>query len=392
MGSGCSSNNNSIFLSGGTSDKTIIYTGIPIPGLGICTNDKLSEIEAVILQQVVNFSTGLGICIPNIDLTACALFSSYVTGCCSSNCNELDDLMSIIFNSLCTLYTDYTTLKAEIDAFLNTSYSAPCLGLSNPTLAQLLQALLTAFCTLQGQVTVLQTQFNTLSSGLSTTIGNQVLAMFQTCTGPNSVVKSGSGSSATIALKGFVPIGGFYGYVGPTAGLFDSTGLGITGTAACGMAQMNGLNGTTNLMGQVPIGLTTMGGTLPSNASGLSVPTVNTQIGEVNHTLSPSESSMPSHSHTITDKSHDHVLQFDNRVDGRITGGGANNRVDLTGGGGSNTSSPSKGIAPNPSIINGYIAQSFTGINSTNAAAGTSATGHNNIQPSTGVIWIQRIS
>lgn len=389
MGSGCNSSNNNVFQSGSTSDKNVTYTGPSIAALGICTNDKLSEVEGIILQKIIDFSTGVGICIPNIDLTACELFTNYVTGCCSSSCNELDDLMSIIFDSLCTLYTDYTTLKTELDNFLNTTYAASCLGLTNPTLTQLLQELLTEFCVLKSTVAALQTQVNTLSSGLSTTIGNQILSSIQSCN--SQVSKSGTGASATVTFKGFVPIGGIIPYGGPTAGLF-SGGLGLANTEMCGWAIANGDNGTWDMREEVPVGAGAgvMGGsTLPSNTNGANYG-MGALVGQAFHTLviaeipSGSFSGSGTHTHDIIGVS----------VNTSTNGAGSNASFCLdvcTAIPGfplanTNCAGTANGV---PVVFSGKISTATVSISGTTAGGGEP---HENRQPSRALIFIQRIS
>jgi microcystin-dependent protein len=251
MGSGCTTNTSSYLFQKNISDKTVIYTGPPIPSLGICTGDTLAEIEAVILQNIVNFSTGKGIHIPDIDLSACGLFVDYVT--CCNGCDELDCLMKIIFESLCTLYTDFTDLQALVDALLNGPYNTGCLtGLgNNPTLNQIIQQLINQYCLLQTQVNNLQTQVNNLTIGLPTTIGNFLLNAISSCSSGN-IIKTGTGASANIEFRGFTPIGGIIMYEGSLS-YFDTNGNGLPNTPMCGWRLLNGNNGRQDARGRVPV-------------------------------------------------------------------------------------------------------------------------------------------
>lgn len=392
MGSGCTSNCPSIFQQGPT-DKTITYTGPAITSLGICTNDTLSEIEAIVLQKLVDFSQGIGINIPDIDLSSCDLFKEFIT--CCEGCTDLNCLMNVIFTSLCILDSRITTVEDLVNDLLNGPYDKGCLSNlgNNPTLKQIIQELILEFCALKSQVTALQTQVNNLSNGLNTSIGNFLRNALLTCQTPN-IVKSGTGASFTASFNGFVPIGAIMPYAGPVQGIFDTNGNGLANGPLCGYHLANGLDGTTDMREETPVGAgagAMGGGTLPSNTNGANYST-GLLFGQATVTLASNQCAMPAHSHTITDKSHDHVFQFANRVNGRITSGGANNYVDLTGVG-NNTSSPSQGRTANPGYVIGYIEQAFTGITSTNASGAISATTPvENRQPSRALLFIQRMS
>ena len=235
-------------------DTSIIYTGPSIPALGICTGQPLSQIESVVLTAILNYSTGIGITIPNINLSSCALFSQWVTGC--NQCDELQCLMQIIFTSLCTLYADYTSLQTLVNTLLNGPYNTGCLTLSaNPTLNQIIQELILEFCNLVTAFGVLNTTVSGFMTGIDTTIGNFLLNAITSCQGSSCVTKTGIGATASIAFKGFSPIGAIMPFAGPISGRFDTTGLGLTNTDCCGWALCNGQNGTIDMRGYLPVGV-----------------------------------------------------------------------------------------------------------------------------------------
>lgn len=235
MGSGCNSGCSNYFGKK-TLDSTVEYTGPPILSLGICTHDMLNEVDAVILQKIINYSTGVGISIPDIDLSACAAFASCVS--CCGTCTDLPCLLECYRSTICSIFDDVEELKDEIDTLLNGPYDIGCLtNLSaNPTLNQIIQALITQYCTLLSSYNTLQTTVDGITANLSTNIGNFLLNAVTTCTGTGNVIKSGSGATASIAFKGFTPIGGLMPFGGTTAGKFDGTGLGLAGTDMCGWA------------------------------------------------------------------------------------------------------------------------------------------------------------
>ncbi len=382
MGSGCSNSSNGINLFGSlTSDKKVQYTGVPVPGLGICTGDFLNEVEAVILQKLVDFSSGIGINLPNIDLTVCDLFKTYIT-CCDTACTDLPCLMNIVIQSLCVLYGDFNTLNSEITTLLAGPYNTSCLTLgTNPTLTNIIQELLIEFCALKAQVSALSTTVTNLSAGITTTIGNFLNTSLQSCQ-KSGLVKTGTGSSFLATFKGFVPIGAILEYHGPTAGLFDGTGLGITGTDACGWALSNGNNGTRDKRGFVGVGaINGMGGgsldshVVDAGASPSAVYSPEDVVGEIRHQLVSAE--IPSMGVTISDPGHYHG--FVGRQDRYKFGQDqfAINAIE-------NTSSAGSGL-----FLTTVIAPSFTGI--TASLAGGSGK-HENRQPSKASLYIERIS
>jgi len=95
--------------------------------------------------------------------------------------------------------------------------------------------------------------------------------------------------------KGTVPVGFIGMYSGPTAGLFDGNGIGVTDTKMDGWAICNGYNNLTpNLTGKFIVG---------ADMNEISIDgdydyTVTETAGENTHTLTIAE--MPSHNHTGT--------------------------------------------------------------------------------------------
>lgn len=395
MGHACNSSGCTNIFGTTTPDSKIEYTGPPIPALNICTGDFLNEVEAAVLQKLVDFSTGVGISIPSIDLTTCGAFTACIT-CCGS-CTDLPCLLNCYKNAICTLFGDVTTLQTEVTALLNGPYNIGCLQNipTNATLNQIVQEIILEFCDLQTALNTLSATVSGFTSGIDTTIGNFLLGAISSCTGTGSVIKSGTGASAAIAFKGFVPVGGIIPFGGVTAGKFDSTGLGLAGTDFCGWAVANGLNGTVNMTGQVPVGLTNMGGSLPGNAAGLSLTTMGTQIGETSITLTAGQ--IPavgvSGSVTATSPPHSHGFFFNQR-NGSFSQGGSNGYMDATGPLGANTSNPPGGGFQTPVTVTAYV-QSVSlpiTVSTSGLATGGGGGSHDNMQPSTGLLYIQRIS
>lgn len=395
MGSGCNSSCNNFFVKS-TPDSDVKYTGPAITALGICTGDTLKEVEAVILQKLIDYSTGVGISLPNIDLTTCAAFSDCIT-CCNNQCRDLPCLLDCYKTAICSLFTEVDTLSTSISALLDGPYNPSCIsGLStNPTLAEIIQKWLVDYCALKTTVTALSATVTTLSTNLPATIGNFLLNAITTCTGNSTVIKTGTGASANIAFKGFTPIGGIIPYAGPITGKVDSEGRGLTGTDLCGWHLCNGLNGTVDLREQVPVGVgagAMGGGTLPSNASGANYSLLAT-VGQATVQLSADESGTAAHGHSITDNGHAHPFEF------QMDQATANNLTTVKMnplGTGQHTSwyNAETGLVEPPSdgAILAYIGRGKTGITVNSNTGDVAKLAHENRQPSTALYYIQRIA
>jgi hypothetical protein len=392
MGSGCNNSSSGNFFEKLTPDTGVLYTGQPIPALGICTGDRLNEVEAVLLQKIIDYSTGVGISIPNIDLSTCEAFKDCIVGCCSA-CTDLPCLLECYKNTICTIWGDVETLKDEVNTLLNGPYNALCLSgiTSVSTLNQIIQQLIDEFCALKTAFGVLQTSVNGFVSGINTTIGQFLTNSIKTCQGSSAInVLNPGTASVQFNFQGFVPIGGIIPWSGSTAGKFDTTGKGISGTDWCGWAICNGQNGTPNMVGRVPMMATNIAGAIPP--SGYSFP-YNTTGGEYAHTLTGAESGVAAHTHGLTDNGHDHGVEFGNHKFPNVAG--ANNAVDFTQVG-NHTSwrDAVTGVyqpASNPSYIS-YIMKAKTGIIISGASEQNAKVAHNNVQPYIALYYIQRIS
>jgi hypothetical protein len=399
MGSGCNTSSSGNFFEKLTPDTGIVYTGPAISALGICTGDRLNEIEAVLLQKVIDYSTGVGISIPNIDLTTCEAFVGCIT--CCGTCTDLPCLLECYKNTICTIWGDLETLKDEIDTLLNGPYNATCLtGITTTSpLNVIIQQLITEFCNLKTAFGVLQTSVNGFVSGINTTIGNFLTNSIKTCQGSSAIEVTNSGASVEFFFKGFVPIGGIISWAGDTVGKFDSTGNGITNTDWCGWAICNGNNGTPNMLGLIPVMATNISIGTPQPISGRSFP-YSTIGGEYEHTLTGNESGIPLHGHTINDPGHDHFLRFKNWKFNRSGGGGSggDNYTDLTGALGTTspdytgwTGSGGVGSITDGTPVAGRIGKSATGISVNNSGPVNAQSAHENVQPYIALYYIQRI-
>lgn len=387
MGSGCNPSSSSFgSVMRPTPDSSIIYTGAPIAALGICTGDTLAEVDATILQKIVSLSQGNGISLSDIDLTQCACFTQQTGDCGNIPCTTLTCILQAYLDCLCSMYTDLQTVKTDMDS-INGPYNVKCLSgvTSNSTFSAIMQELITEYCNLVTTVAGIETQLDGLN--VSGSVGNFLQTALTSCTGTGNLIKSGTGASFTAAFKGFVPVGAVVPYAGLTAGKFDSTGLGLTGTDMCGWALANGLNGTVDMRELVPVGVgagAMGGGTLPSVADGSNY-SLNQLFGEAKHILTVDELPSTASPINISDPGHSHGI-----------------RAEFTGKSGINEAAwvikQDIGATGNPpptepfQVFSGtnYIQNSFTGISASISFG--KGIGHETRQPSRALYYIQRIN
>lgn len=394
MGSGCNSNCSTNFKT--IPDTGVKYTGPAIPSLGICPGDLLSEVDAVLLQKIIDYSTGVGISIPSIDLTTCEAFASCIT--CCDTCTDLPCLLECYKTAICEIFGTVDDLD-DIITDLVTGYDTKCLTgvTTNSTLKQIIQALITQYCDLLAAVTVLQTTVNNLN--ISNTVGNFLLNNVNSCQGTSVIQKSGTGASAQITLKGFCPIGTIMPYAGPTAGKFDSTGLGIAGTDACGWAICNKNNGTVDMREQVPVGAgagVMGGGALPSNASGANYALFQL-VGAASVLLSGAQSGTGAHTHPVIEPNggfgHSHLFGpfWDATADvsGTPNPSGYMKYVQTS----NNFQGPlTTDLDINSPFNVAHVHNSVTGITIGSNSGSSASQAHENRQPSTALLYIQRIA
>lgn len=256
MGSGC--NPSGSFSTGSlkpTPDTSVVYTGAPLTQLGICTGDTLAEVDAVILQKIIDYSTAVGISVPSIDLTMCDCFIQKVGCCGKTSCQTLTCILEAYLECLCQLYADVEDLKVKVAAIYDGPYDTKCLtGVTSASkFPAIMQELIKEFCLLVTTVANLQTQVNNLTTGLPTTIGNFMNSAIKGCQ-TDSIKKAGSGSTFTVTFGGFCPIGTVLMYAGPIAGLFTG-GVGNNPGPMCGWALCDGQSGRLDMRGYFPVGV-----------------------------------------------------------------------------------------------------------------------------------------
>lgn len=394
MSSGCNTNSCIDGCFERVSDVCVRYTGPDIEALGICTNQSLYEIEAIILQMLIDFSTGQGITIPEIDFTQCTYLQQYVA-CCSQD-KSLTHLMEIIFDAICHFDAEITEIKTAITTLLNMTFTSRCLDLTNSPIKATIDAILVAICDIYDQLEALTTRVTEIEDTITTTIGDQVADMITTCQ-TGAITTTGTGPSTVITFGGFTPVGGIIEYDGPL-NYFDNTGRGLSGTPMCGWALCNGNNGTRDKRGFVGVGaINGMGGGAlnaivdPNNNAGLGNYSAGDTGGKIRHQLSSAESGVRPHVHPIIDPGHFHYMHF--RLD--QAGGGQNGNTYIKADGRDVSSSDPNGggyIYPVDRYIGITINEATTGVTVGNNTAASADQPHENRMPYKAAIYIQRIA
>lgn len=274
------------------SDQCVQYTG---PALGaplnVCTGDQLPVLEAALVASVTAANNGTGI-LPAVTVTGCTWIQQ-MFGILPLN---LNNILQTLLNGECSLYSMVQVLNTQVAASQNGTIDVGCLtGLpAVPTTTQLLQAIITQYCTTAATVAAFPTTYVQLSA-----LPSLVTAIIN---GQTSSVQFNSRMVPFTALP----------YFGPTSN-FDSSGVGISSLGFLKVYLCNGQNGTPDLRGRVPVGAirNVPGGALDPAVDPTTNPNnpnwgLNDKAGETFHTLTTAE--MPAHNHTYTDPGHIHPI------------------------------------------------------------------------------------
>lgn len=287
------------------SDQCVKYTGIDVPVLGIQTGDSLSYVEQALITFLTSTLDGTGI-IPNINTgsagISCNLVSQYLPVCGEIT---IVDLVSALIQASCDLQGQVDVVVAEL-ATLNDDYIIDCLtGVSASSDTHIvLQAVIDNLCFLNGDVVALTLDLTT--NYVKITDIDAYIAAWMAANNPNSLISN--------KMVPYVAVE----YYGDITGKFDITGAGLGDWDKIYLC--NGVHGTPDKRGRIPIGVTTGtgGGAFNVNVdpaiAGNPTYTLNTTHGANTITLSPSQ--MPIHTHantaasTISPNPHSHDVQI----------------------------------------------------------------------------------
>lgn len=247
MGSGCTSNKNAPKCPSPQSSNCVLYQGPPVPALGICTGDTITETESVIITKLLTLLDGTGIQLFNVTLDNCAYLKNLFAG----KDKTLSNLMQLLVDSECNLKSliDQLSIKLQPSNF---QYNLGCIPtpatISNEAI---LQSLITDYCTTKA--TVAQIQANQGSTTIITNAINSALSSLITSVGNYGLKKSTDASGkSTYQITGMPLPKTALPYFGDLS-LFDVSGKGVAGKAD-GWYLCNGNNGTPDMRGVVPVG------------------------------------------------------------------------------------------------------------------------------------------
>ena len=283
------------------SDKCVQYTGIAVPLLDIKKGDSLSWVEQALVTFLMSTLDGSGIKITLEEEDYCELVSQYLQTC--QDVTALD-LFKALVKAACDLQEQVDSVVADI-ATIEANYTISCLtgvAAGDGTHA-IVQAIITKLCAINTDLTALALDVDTNYVKIAD-LDDLIQAYLD------------SQAGATRYYTRMVPytVVEYYG----SLGFFDATGAGLTGTEWEQIYLCNGVNGTPDKRGRVPVGaiVGVPGGTLASAVNPASDATFNpnyalgdTAYGTNKVTLGISQ--IPSHAHGVTDPAHTHVLAVD---------------------------------------------------------------------------------
>lgn len=278
------------------SDKCVKYTGDAIPLLGITTGDTLFSVEGAIITKLLDVLDGV-----EIDLSSTTIDCDFLISILAAKDKTLANLIQMLVTASCTLRDLITEIDDQINA--NYSFNTSCLTLgTSPSRDDILQATITKLCSLNTEVGTIKGDY--VKTSQLCTLVKACIAESNTSTG---AVQENSKMSKYIA----------YPYHGPLS-VFDSNGTGLSSSGyekvyLCIGQTINGFT-LPDYRGRSPMGAnsgvpttnidnTVNPALLPNASYGL---TNKQKKGTYIDTLTSNQ--MPSHSHTVTDPGHDHSM------------------------------------------------------------------------------------
>jgi microcystin-dependent protein len=348
------------------SDRCVKYTGIDVPVLGIKTGDSLSFVEQALITFLTSTLDGTGIKIDLTPTVVCTLVNKYLP-----TCGDLTivDISKALIEAACDLQQQVNAINATLTT-LNADYTIGCLTgvtASSDTHA-IVQAVINKLCQIEVNLGALALDLSTNYSSN----GAELDAYIANYIAENS-------ASVSAVSNRMVPYSVVL-YFGPLSN-FSSTGVGLGDWANIYLC--NGINGTPDLRGRVPVGVTAVpGGSAypPQTDPALGNPnyTLNVPLGQNGVTLTVNQ--IPPHGHPgttavtqITPNPHTHaILPLGLDFDG----------VGVTTGGVS--ALRSEGTAE-------YLAENVTLTAETDVTIASQGSGqsHPNYQPGLGCYYIQ---
>jgi len=268
------------------SDKCVRYTGIDVPVLGIQTGDSLSYIEQSLIQFLTSTLNGVGI-LPIVDPTIiCAIVNANLPTCGEFT---LNDYISALIKSVCDLQTQIVVLDGRIDV-IEANYTVECLDgvTSTSGTHAILQAVITKLCDLDLALSALALDVDTNYVKIS-----DLDALIQAYL--DSIPSSSKQYNKMIPYT----VVEYYG----SLSYFDATGAGLGDWEKLYLC--NGLNGTPDKRGRVPVGAIQLvpGAALNAVVNPAVAGNPNYAVGDAIYganTIILSAAQIPAHTHVAT--------------------------------------------------------------------------------------------
>jgi microcystin-dependent protein len=284
------------------SDKCVRYTGIDVPVLGIQTGDSLSYIEQSLIEFLTSTLNGVGIK-PIIDpAIICAIVNANLPTCGEFT---LNDYLSALIKSVCDLQTQIVVLDSRLDV-IEANYTVECLtGVTSTSGTHaILQAVITKLCDLDLEL-----------SALALDVDTNYVKISELDTLIQAYLDSLPASSKQYNKMIPYTVVEYYG----SLSYFDATGAGLGDWEKIYLC--NGLNGTPDKRGRVPVGAIQLvpGGALSSVVNPAVAGNPNYAVGDAifgANTITLSAAQIPAHTHvattavTVTD-THRHFIAAD---------------------------------------------------------------------------------
>lgn len=354
-----------------TSDRCVKYTGVDVPVLGILKGDSLSYVEQALITFLTATLDGSGITIDIDEDLYCELVSQYLQEC--STVTALD-LFKALVQAACNLQEQVDAIVADI-AVIEADYTLECLegvAAGDGTHA-IVQAIITKLCEIDESLTALAINLDVNYVKIAD-LNGYIQAYID------------STAAATRFSSRMVPYTAVEYYGSLT--FFDATGKGIPDTEWEDIYLCNGLNGTPDKRGRIPVGaiVGVPGGALDSTVDPASDPTFNPNYavgdaGGVNK-ITITIAQFPAHAHGVTDPEHTHVLAVDE--DGVTDLAAGRYVASLTTGETDGDYVLKNGTLGNTPDV-GRVASGATGISIQNTGGGAA---HDNKQPSLAAYYI----
>jgi microcystin-dependent protein len=273
------------------SDQCVKYTGPDVEFLDIDAGDSLQRVEEAIVDYLLSIRYGDGIFFTFDEGELCTIVSGYL-----NNLEEitLSDIITAIVKSICSIAEDVTALSEDI-AELNAAYTTDCLSGSPEGIRDVVQAIIDKLCIVSDDLV-----------DLETSVPNTYVSVADL---PDLIAAYLSNTTSTLMCNKMVPWA-ITEYYGPLS-YFDASGAGTGNWVDIYLC--NGDNGTPDLRGRIPVGVTNMYGSVSRHANvepGGFTPnyTKNVPAGANSATLTTDQ--IPAHQHlaytTITTTPHTH--------------------------------------------------------------------------------------